>query len=254
MTDNIKRIADMSGVATAAVLGTAAVSTALLCVIPTYYNKLFNPEVVHSLNDRKQISPTEVVHSLNKKKQIALTFDDGPSPEFTGELLDILKRNHVRATFFVVVKKAEQNKALITRMIDEGHSIGMHSYEHANALLKGYSYTKEDFKKCKNFADSLKVRVKYFRPPWGHSNMFTSYFARKNGFKLITWNVMAQDWKANTSSKEIALKLIHRVKAGSIICLHDAGGVKNAPRKTLDALKKVIPILKASGFEFALLK
>lgn len=205
-------------------------------VIPTYYHKLINPKVIRKLTD---------------EKRIALTFDDGPDERYTGALLDILKDNSVQATFFIVAKKADAHPDLVNRMINEGHEIALHSFEHANGLLKGYRYTKRDFEQCARIIKKHGWHVRYFRPPWGHSNVFTAYFAKQHNWKLATWNVMAQDWKQNTTSEEILTKLLNRVKSGSVICLHDSGGADNAPERTLQALRRAIPLLKAKGLKFS---
>lgn len=214
-------------------------AAALLCagysVIPTYYHKLLDPRAIRK---------------IHKKDHISLTFDDGPDPRYTGTLLDILKEYQIHATFFVVAQKAEKYPELIHRILEEGHELGLHSLEHGNGLVKGYRYTRQDFEKSLNIMRSHHWSVKYFRPPWGHSNLFTKHFANKYGLKLVYWNVMAQDWKADATSFSITSKLIRRVKSGSIICLHDSGGCINAPARTLSALRKAIPLLKQQGYIF----
>ncbi|MGI5959646.1 MAG: polysaccharide deacetylase family protein [Massiliimalia sp.] len=204
-------------------------------VIPTYYNKLMNPHVIRR---------------GTAKNQVALTFDDGPDPRYTPRLLDLLKEQKVKATFFVVARKAQQHPELVNRMIAEGHEVALHSYEHGNGMLKGYEYTKNDFQKSMAIMRQNHWKIRYFRPPWGHTNLFTLSFAKKYGLTPVIWSVMAQDWKEDTTVLEIAQKLIHRVKAGSVICLHDSGGAPGAPERTLLALEKVIPYWKKQGYEF----
>lgn len=217
-------------VAAAAVLLSAGYS-----VIPTYYNKLLNPHVIRRVGE---------------PDSIALTFDDGPDPRYTPRLLDLLREQEVKATFFIVAKKAQKHPELVQRMLDEGHEIGLHSYEHGNGMLRGYSYTREDFEKSLAIMRKNRWKVRYFRPPWGHTNLFTLHFAKKHGLIPVIWSVMAQDWKGDTTVLEIARKLIQRVKAGSVICLHDSGGAEGAPERTLLALEKVIPYLKQQGYHF----
>ncbi len=204
-------------------------------IIPTYYHKLFNPKVIRKISG---------------KKQIVLTFDDGPDPRYTGKLLDLLCKEQIHATFFVVAKKAQQYPQLVERMINEGHEVGLHSYEHANALFKGYQYTKSDFENSMHIIKQHGWKIRFFRPPWGHCNLFTSYFAKQHKLTMVTWNVMAQDWKKSSTDTQIALKLMNRIKDGSVICLHDAGKVEQAPEQTLKALTKVLPYLKRKGYCF----
>lgn len=225
---------------TAAVILIAVV---LVCagysILPTYFNKLVHPGVPKTLRQGG--------------KTVALTFDDGPDPRYTGELLDLLQQEQIPATFFMVAKKADASPALVDRMIQEGHAVALHSLEHANALLKGFRYTKEDFAQCREIISRRQWPVTLYRPPWGHTNLFSLHFARKNGFRPILWSVMAQDWSSQSTPEIIAQKLLKRVCPGSIICLHDSGGAEGAPRNTIAALRNALPALKEKGFEFIIL-
>lgn len=202
-------------------------------VIPTFYYKL-------KMNNRKK-----------QGKVIYLTFDDGPS-EYTTKLLDLLKRYDVRASFFCVASFSDKHKNVIKRMINEGHLVGMHSFSHKSAYLMGLFGTKNDFKNSLNLMSSF-CDVKYYRPPWGHINLFTLYYVKKYNLKLILWNVMAEDWKGNTTSKEIEEKLLNRIAGNDIICLHDGRGKNDAPLKTIDALEVVIPRLLKDGYRFEMI-
>ena len=185
-----------------------------------------------------------------KDKSFYLTFDDGPSVEYTSSLLDLLKENDVRATFFVVASFAKSNPSIIKRMKDEGHIIGLHSFEHRNALYQSRNYTKYDFKRSMEIMNELGVEVKYFRPPLGHFNINTVFEIKKYNLKTVLWDVMAEDWEGNTTSKVIAKKLLERSKSGDIICLHDGRGKNEAPSRTIEALGIVLPIWKEKGYEF----
>ena len=135
-------------------------------------------------------------------------------------------------------------------MKDEGHIIGLHSFEHRNALYQSRNYTKYDFKKSMEIMNELGVEVKYFRPPWGHFNINTVFEIKKYNLKTVLWDVMAEDWEGKTTSKVIAKKLIDRSKSGDIICLHDGRGKNEAPSRTIEALGVVLPIWKGKGYEF----
>ncbi|MCR1954295.1 polysaccharide deacetylase family protein [Clostridioides mangenotii] len=208
-------------------------------ILPTYYNKLYN---------------RNITKKTKGKKRIMLTFDDGPDPRYTNDLLDILKDNNVRATFFVVANNAKGNPDIINRMLEEGHEVALHSLEHKNAWLYSYFYTKKDFLESLNIMKKLGVDVKHYRPPWGHTNIFSAAFARKHNLKIILWSVMAEDWEKDATVEVIVERLKRRTRGNSIICLHDSGensgGADGAPRRTIDALKIAIPELKASGFRF----
>lgn len=204
-------------------------------IIPTYIYK-FNHKLFKQDN--------------KKDKSFYLTFDDGPSVEYTTSLLDLLKENDVRATFFVVASFAKSNTSIIKRMKDEGHIIGLHSFEHRNALYQSRNYTKYDFKRSMEIMKELGVEVKYFRPPWGHFNINTVFEIKKYNLKTVLWDVMAEDWEGNTTSKVIVKKLLDRSESGDIICLHDGRGKNEAPSRTIEALGVVLPIWKDKGYEF----
>ena len=211
------------------------------CVGPSFYHKWFSKEALRKLPNPKD-------------KEIALTFDDGPDPLYTPRVLDVLHKNGVKASFFVIAKKAQQNPELIKRMLEEGHEIGLHSYEHNNAWLAAPGYVKHDFAKSAAILRDLGVECHYYRPPWGYVNLETLKQVQTAGYQLVMWNVMAQDWKRNQTSREIVKRLLERVNSGSIICLHDGGGAPGAPRRTIDALESALPLFQKIGYRFVLLK
>lgn len=193
---------------------------------------------------------TPIIKDVEEKKFLSLTFDDGPDKKYTVELLDLLKKYNIKATFFVVAKFAKENCEIIKRMEEEGHTIGLHSLEHKNALLNGPLYTSNDFKESLNIMRKLNINIKFFRPPWGHLNLLTIINLKKYNLKLVLWDVIIGDWKANITSDEISNRLIMKSKNKSIICLHDGRGENEAPRRTIEALEKTIPIWIEEGYEF----
>jgi peptidoglycan/xylan/chitin deacetylase (PgdA/CDA1 family) len=187
-------------------------------------------------------------------KKLVLTFDDGPSPYYTSQLLDVLKEHHTKATFFVVVDNAIESPELINRMQKEGHCVALHSLEHRHAFLCGYHYMKKDFSKSLELMKHLNCNIHFYRPPWGVRNLFTRSFVRKHQLQMVLWDIMTGDWKAGTTPEMIAKQLENRAFDGAVICLHDGcekyGGAKGAPQHTIDALKSVLPKLGEMGYEF----
>lgn len=210
-------------------------------ILPTYYNKLFNKNIIRS---------------TSQENEIMLTFDDGPDDRYIHELLEVLNTNDVRATFFMVAENIKKNRKIVAKILSEGHKIGLHSWQHKNAMLYSYLYTKRDFENSLRIIEPLGLNEVLYRPPWGHINIFSNYFVKKYGMKMIYWDVMAEDWEAKASPESIRRKLLDRTGPTSIICLHDAGensgGAKGAPQKTIEALKIAIPELKAKGYNFVL--
>lgn len=188
---------------------------------------------------------------LQEDKAIFLTFDDGPSRMYTEQLLDVLKKYKIKATFFIVAGFGAANPDIIKRMKEEGHLIGIHSAGHKSALLRGPLFMRKDFHSSMKLMESLCCQAHFYRPPWGHLNLITLYYIRKYHLQLVLWDVMAQDWKASATVPEIEEKLLRRVRGGSIICLHDGRGAKGAPGRTIAALDKSIPLLLKKGYHFS---
>lgn len=204
-------------------------------LIPAFYNRYLNPQILRN---------------TGMAKQLVLTFDDGPSGKYTGALLDILAKHQIKVTFFLVAKEAEKYPQLVGRMLEEGHSLGLHSLEHKNALVKGYRYTKEDFSQSMRLMALHKWPVGFYRAPWGIMNILTMRFVRKYDLLPVCWSVMTEDWSAKATAASIEEKLLRRARDGAIICLHDNGKTEDAPAKMLEALNAAIPKLKAAGYSF----
>ena len=182
-----------------------------------------------------------------EEKAIALTFDDGPHPKYTAQILDILKEYGVKATFFVIGKNAELCKDVVKRCAEEGHEIGNHTYTHATADACSYETLKEEIGKTERIITSLTGRTPYlFRPPTGLCNQNTVALSKELGFKTIVWNVDTRDW-AHTRTERIISSVLGNVKSGSIILMHD---YIDPPSYTPEALRVIIPELIARGYTF----
>lgn len=217
------------------VIGILVILILSYSIIPTFYYKF---------------KGTPIVNNIDEKKFLSLTFDDGPDKKYTGELLDLLKKYNIKATFFVVAKFAEENYELIKRMEEEGHTIGLHSLEHKNALLNGPLYTNKEFEESLKIMDKINVNIKSFRPPWGHLNLLTIRNLKKFNLNLVLWDVIIGDWKADITADEISRRLLSQSKNKSIICLHDGRGKNEAPKRTIEALEKTIPVWIEEGYKF----
>lgn len=217
------------------VIGILGILILSYSIIPTFYYKF---------------KGTPIVNNIDEKKFLSLTFDDGPDKKYTGELLDLLKKYNIKATFFVVAKFAEENYELIKRMKEEGHTIGLHSLEHKNALLNGPLYTNKEFEEGLKIMDKINVNIKSFRPPWGHLNLLTIRNLKKFNLNLVLWDVIIGDWKADITADEISRRLLSQSKNKSIICLHDGRGKNEAPKRTIEALEKTIPVWIKEGYKF----
>ncbi|WP_241654807.1 polysaccharide deacetylase family protein [Sporolactobacillus shoreae] len=178
-----------------------------------------------------------------RKEQVCLTFDDGPNAIYTIRLLELLKKYHVRATFFVVGERAEENAGLLKRMAADGHLIGIHHYRHlSNWFLTPYGTRKQ----CEKAADTVEAitgaRPVYYRPPWGHINLFLPLEA--HSFRVVLWSAILGDWRIKLGKERLEQRLFHHLKDGAVICLHDDGenlGADNdAPENTIEALEQIL--------------
>ena len=184
------------------------------------------------------------------KNQVALTFDDGPNVEYTGRVLDILKKYQVKATFFIVIKNANQNLDIIERMKAEGHEIAFHSYKHQSAWELPPWATLKEIQKGEDELEAQNIEFHYVRPPWGTFNLFTLFGMLRRNLQVILWSVEAYDWRKRQTSEKIAEIILNRVEDGSIIVLHDSGGAKGAPEHTIGSLELWIPELIKKGYHF----
>ncbi|MBI0577360.1 polysaccharide deacetylase family protein [Neobacillus cucumis] len=191
-----------------------------------------------------------VLKRKDSSAKIAFTFDDGPNRIFTPQLLDLLKANNIKATFFVVGSKAEKYPELIERMHEEGHLIGIHNYVHKSNWVMSPWKIRQDLDKSASIIEKITgERPIYYRPPWGLMNLF-DFFLMKS-YKIIHWSVMAEDWKSRGGSEKVKNILLQKIKQGDVILLHDCGETigadAHAPMNTIDALKDVLKELSRRG-------
>lgn len=187
--------------------------------------------------------------SHSGEKILYLTFDDGPGKD-TESLLDLLKAYDIRASFFVVAKSALKYPHIIARAAAEGHLVGIHSVHHNDALFRGNRYTYSDMAESLFALKRLGCDITYYRPPWGHLNLFTLWWVKMLNLRLTLWDVMAQDWKKNADPELICSRIMQRVYKGAVICLHDARGAEGAPAGTVAALREALPKLLENGYKF----
>lgn len=150
---------------------------------------------------------------------VALTFDDGPHPDYTPRLLDLLDRYDARATFFMVGKAAEQYPQLVRQVAQAGHTIGNHSWDHASfPLLSGHE-RRSQIRRCARALAPYGER--FFRPPYGHQNEASRLDALLLGHEVVTWSALAQDW-LDHDVDYMAASVKQRLRPGAIVLMHDA--------------------------------
>ena len=162
----------------------------------------------------------------------------------------MLRENGVKAAFFIVSDYVEKMPQIMEQIRDEGHLICIHSKSHQSLLFRGRKKTKEDMETAIEVMNRIGLQKKYYRPPWGHLNLFVLWYVKKMDLKLVMWHVMVGDWKAHITVKQLEENILRETGPGSIICLHDGRGAEGAPDKTIQVLKTAIPKLQRKGYAF----
>ncbi|MEX2461613.1 MAG: polysaccharide deacetylase family protein [Paenibacillaceae bacterium] len=184
-----------------------------------------------------------------KESKIALTFDDGPDNKYTPAILDVLRKYHVKATFFVLGVRAEANPAVIKRIINEGHAIGNHSYNHANPAKLTEAQFEKQFTHTQVILHKLiGYEPKLIRTPYGALQENQLRWAAKNGLVAVNWDIDSLDWKELNASQVLA-NILEHTHRGAIILQHSAGGVNQDLSGTVKALPNLITELRKQGFQ-----
>jgi peptidoglycan-N-acetylglucosamine deacetylase len=185
----------------------------------------------------------------NPDNKIYLTFDDGPTPEVTAWVLDILKEENIKSTFFCIGKNIENHPDIFQKLTQQGHSIGNHTFNHLNGWKTKTSYYLRNIEQCEQSIqnNSGNRKSNLFRPPYGKITNSQSRKLRKMGYKIIMWDILTADFDTAVSPEKCLENATGRVKNGSIIVFHDS----LKARKNLEyALPKAIKFLKEKGFVF----
>ncbi|WP_432939717.1 polysaccharide deacetylase family protein [Kribbella sp. CA-253562] len=180
-------------------------------------------------------------------KYVVLTFDDGPDPKYTPQILDILDRYDAKATFFVVGAEVKRHPELARTLHERGHSVQNHTWSHADlSTLSWAAFQRE----VKNTDAQIQARTGRtagcLRPPYGARNGLVDRRAAGLGKQLVLWDIDSRDW-TRPGVAAIERLVTTKVHSGSIVLFHDGGGDR---RQTVAALPKVLQTLKAKGFGF----
>ncbi|MDP2858120.1 MAG: glycerol-3-phosphate acyltransferase [Bacillota bacterium] len=188
-------------------------------------------------------------------KVVALTFDDGPDPVYTPQILDVLKKNNVKATFFIVGRHAEKYPAIVRQIAADGHNIGNHSETHPINLvmLSKEKIAQEVIKAEEAIYRACGIRPYLFRPPRGLYNKALTSLLRESRYTLVLWSLSSRDWQ-EPSYKEIVWRITTGIKNGDILLFHDSGSLivpeGGSRESTVAALPYVIKELRDKGYRF----
>lgn len=196
----------------------------------------------------KTIFPNYIWDIPNNEKKIYLTFDDGPIPEITEWTLAQLKTHNAKATFFCIGDNIQKHPEIFKKVIENGHAIGNHTFNH----LKGWETSLEDYientKKCSETMVNCQLNTEHcqlFRPPYGKIKPSQAKTLRKLGYKIIMWDIISMDFDQTISPEECLNNVLKNIESGSIIVFHDS--VK-AWKNLEYVLPKTLVFLNENGF------
>ena len=192
----------------------------------------------------------EIVPRVNTSvKAVALTFDDGPTTQATGEVLTILRERNVKATFFLIGAELEQHPELGKAIVSEGHELGNHSYAHKRLVLKSPSFIKEEIERTDQLIrDAGYQGTIHVRPPNGKKLVLLPYYLSKTNRKTIMWDVEPDSYTdVAEDANKIVEHVMERARPGSIILLHV---MYESRIQSLRAVAGIIDGLKQQGYEF----
>ena len=183
------------------------------------------------------------------RRRIALTFDDGPDLVWTERILDVLDREAVRASFFLVGERAARALETVRRIAEAGHEIASRGWSHRSLWLCGPRRTEDEVGRAHRFlTDAVGQPVRYFRPPWGMVNAAMFVALRRHGQRCVFWSIQPEGRRAVPPDAQVE-HVLHRAHPGAIVDLHDAEGVRDAPERLLTALRLMIAGLRGLGYE-----
>lgn len=186
-----------------------------------------------------------ITHVATDVKAAALTFDDGPHPEYTVALLRVLERYGAKATFFMIGETARRHPELIRLVAEQGHAIANHSLTHRPFPSLSAKARADEIIACEEVLHPYSTRL--FRPPFGLENLFTHRDATRLGYRVIKWSVSVDDWRDHTPDW-LADKLSAQLASGSIVLLHDnrIDDAAKSQLNTVHALERFLPATSGS--------
>lgn len=187
-----------------------------------------------------------LTHVKTKQQVAAITFDDGPHPQATPEILKILAQHDAKATFFMLGKAAHKYPEIVKRVAEAGHVIANHSWDHPSFVSISSEERRRQIAECQRVLVPYEQRI--FRPPFGRQSMASRLDAWRLGYSVVAWNVEVGDWW-DADSDRMVDALVNRVRPGSIVVLHDsidrAPVASQEPKLTRTPLPDREPMLNA---------
>jgi len=179
--------------------------------------------------------------------RVYLTFDDGPDPEWTPRIVDVLDASGARATFFVIGRAAERSGPLLRRLHASGHEIGNHTYSHRHPWTMSTAHARREVRDgAESIAQALGQAPRWFRPPHGRLRQAMADEAQNGGQRVVLWTLSAVDWGPLGCAERIAARLDH-VDGGDIVLMHDGRNRHNRPEESLRVLPAFLRGIRGRG-------
>jgi chitin deacetylase len=183
-----------------------------------------------------------------KDKVIALTFDDGPWPRTTEQVLEILKQNDIKATFFWIGNNLKKFPQIGKLVVEAGHSIGNHTWHHWYHQMNPSTAAREIEDTAALIYKTTGVKTSLFRPPGGFLNNGPADYARKKNYAVMMWSADSRDWFYRLAPAQVLVNLVLKdAQPGGIVLMHDGGGDRS---NTVRALPQIIAELRKRGYKF----
>ena len=188
------------------------------------------------------------------KKHVVLTFDDGPSPIWTPKILDELKKENIKAIFFMIGHHVQKYPEIAKRVVEEGHTIGNHGYAHSVMLYYTLAEIEEEINYTEHVIREITgMTTKYFRPPKAWLRQTIKDKVQSMGYETVLWSLNSKDW-VSFNHKSITRYITKHIKNGDILLFHDSGNVASTEGgsrlQTVKTISLLARTLREKGFEF----
>jgi peptidoglycan/xylan/chitin deacetylase (PgdA/CDA1 family) len=222
--------------------GTVIVATAVVLGVLSS-----RPEAPDRPPDPQQGSAPVSAPACTDGPPVALTFDDGPSEEHTARLADLLRREHVPATFFMIGRSVRARPGLARRVARDGHRIHLHTYDHVDLTKRSNDQIRSQISRSEDAFDHAGVTPgRVVRPPYGAINPRVRGVLRDMGYRPVLWTVDTNDWSEARSTAEIVRTVRRGLHPRAIILLHDKAGSD----ATMRAMPRIIRVVRTQGYCF----
>jgi peptidoglycan/xylan/chitin deacetylase (PgdA/CDA1 family) len=206
----------------------------------------------HTMAPTSQLYGRTFIGLEPASRLLALTFDDGPNDPYTLQIMEVLQRHSVKATFFLIGQYVQQKPEIARALVAAGHAIGSHTWSHPQLIFEQVHELRRQLVQTRQILlDATGADTKIFRPPFGGRRPATLRTVKAFGLQTVMWNVSSHDWSAK-SAGEIVARVERKVRGGDVILLHDGSHVRmGADRsRTVEATDRLVSRYLSEGFEF----